>query len=123
MNGFNGSDFLLDPYTYSYWNSTYQRNHEPPRSYEGQYTTDVMQEKALGLLDDALGSDSPFFLTVAPIAPHTNIDVESGDAGAPKMTEPLPAPRHAHLFADAKVPRTPNFNPLEVCDGMLWWRQ
>ncbi|RAL01441.1 sulfatase family protein [Aspergillus ibericus CBS 121593] len=113
VNGFNGSDFLLDPYTYSYWNSTYQRNHEPPRSYEGQYTTDVMQQKALGLLEDALDSDSPFFLTVAPIAPHTNIDVEGVGEGAPKMTEPLPAPRHAHLFADAKVPRTPNFNPLK----------
>ncbi|PYI07393.1 arylsulfatase [Aspergillus sclerotiicarbonarius CBS 121057] len=113
VNGFNGSDFLLDPYTYSYWNSTYQRNHEPPRSYKGQYTTDVMQEKALGFLEDALDSDSPFFLTVAPIAPHTNIDVEGVGEGGPKMTEPLPAPRHAHLFADAKVPRTPNFNPLK----------
>ncbi|KAI2834522.1 hypothetical protein CBS147321_5572 [Aspergillus niger] len=112
VNGFNGSDFLLDPHTYSYWNATYQRNHEPPRSYEGQYTTDVMKEKASGLLADALDSDAPFFLTVAPIAPHTNIDVEGlSGAGGPKMTEPLPAPRHAHLFADAKVPRTPNFNP------------
>ncbi|PWY65625.1 arylsulfatase [Aspergillus sclerotioniger CBS 115572] len=113
VNGFNGSDFLLDPYTYSYWNSTYQRNHEPPHSYEGEYTTDVMREKALGLLDDALDSDAPFFLTVAPIAPHTNIDVEGSGPGAPKMTEPLPAPRHAGLFADAKVPRTANFNPLK----------
>ena len=24
VKGFNGSDFLLDPFTYSYWNSSYQ---------------------------------------------------------------------------------------------------
>lgn len=113
VNGFNGSDFLLDPYTYSYWNSTYQRNQEPPRSYEGYYTTDVITDKALGFLEDALQNDSPFFLTVAPIAPHTNVDVEALQ-GIPVMTEPLPAPRHAHLFPDAKVPRTPHFNPAKV---------
>lgn len=79
-----------------------------------------MREKASGLLADALDSDAPFFLTVAPIAPHTNIDVEGlGGSGGPKMTEPLPAPRHAHLFADAKVPRTPNFNPDKVC--VMFW--
>ncbi|PYH95468.1 arylsulfatase [Aspergillus ellipticus CBS 707.79] len=120
VNGFNGSDFLLDPFTYSYWNSTYQRNHEAPRSYQGQYTTDVMKEKALGLLDDALASDSPFFVTVAPIAPHSNIDLDGvGDGASPQMTEPLPAPRHADLFPDVKVPRTPNFNPL-VKSGASW---
>ncbi|KAF7171980.1 hypothetical protein CNMCM5623_004239 [Aspergillus felis] len=27
------------------------------------------------------------------------------------MDEPIPEERHKHLFADAKVPRTPNFNP------------
>ncbi|RAH42610.1 sulfatase family protein [Aspergillus brunneoviolaceus CBS 621.78] len=120
VNGFNGSDFLLDPYTYSYWNSTYQRNQEPPRSYEGHYTTDVITDKALGFLEDALQSDSPFFLTVAPIAPHTNVDVEALQ-GIPVMTEPLPAPRHAHLFPDAKVPRTPHFNPAKL-SGASWVR-
>jgi Sulfatase. len=48
VNGFNGSDFLLDPYTYSYLNATYQRNHDSPVSYESQHTTDVITKKALG---------------------------------------------------------------------------
>ncbi|OQE29547.1 hypothetical protein PENSTE_c002G05447 [Penicillium steckii] len=31
--GFNGSDFVLDLYTYDYLNATYQRNHNHPVSY------------------------------------------------------------------------------------------
>lgn len=111
IKGFNGSDCLLDPYTYSYYNSTYQRNNEPPKSYEGHYTTDVITEKSLGFLDDALKSDRPFFFTVAPIAPHSNVD-KLGDGTV--MTEAVPAPRHRHLFNNVELPRTPNFNPVNV---------
>ncbi|KAL2869439.1 Six-hairpin glycosidase-like protein [Aspergillus lucknowensis] len=118
VKGFNGSDFLLDPFTYSYWNSTYQRNHEPPQSYEGHYTTDVTQGKALGFLDDALEDRSrPFFLTVAPIAPHFDQQPNSPDGTPPQA--PVPAPRHAHLFPDARVPRVPSFNPANQT-GASW---
>ncbi|GIJ90836.1 hypothetical protein Asppvi_009799 [Aspergillus pseudoviridinutans] len=120
--GWNGSDFLLDPYTYSYLNSTYQRNREPPKSYAGQYTTDVISEKSLGFLNDALSSDRPFFLAVAPIAPHSNIDPSALGTGGTKgtlMTAPIPAERHKDLFPDAKVPRTANFNP-KVPTGGGW---
>lgn len=115
VNGFNGSDFLLDPWTYSYMNSTYQRHREDPVSYEGRHTTDVITEKALGFLDDALGGDRPFFVAVAPIAPHSNVDPLNQEEGKIKMTAPTPLERHAHLFKDVKVPRTPNFNPDKVC--------
>ncbi|PLN80394.1 Arylsulphatase [Aspergillus taichungensis] len=120
VKGFNGSDFLLDPHTYSYYNSTYQRNHEPPRSYEGQYTGDVISEKSMGFLEDALRDDRPFFLTVAPIAPHSDISPSSlSSAGPTMMREPIPAPRHRHLFKDVKVPRTANFNPKNST-GVSW---
>lgn len=119
VKGFNGSDFLLDPYTYSYYNSTYQRNHEEPKSYEGHYTTDVITEKGMGFLNDALESDRPFFLTVAPIAPHANIEPsELAGEGATLMTAPVPAPGYRHLFKDVKLPRTPNFNPENVSRGL-----
>ncbi|THC89553.1 hypothetical protein EYZ11_010997 [Aspergillus tanneri] len=121
VKGFNGSDFLLDPHTYSYYNSTYQRNRDAPRSYPGQHTTDIITEKALGFLDDALHDDRPFFLTVAPIAPHSNIDALGRSSSSPViMTEPIPAPRHAHLFSNATVPRTPNFNPTTQNTGVSW---
>jgi arylsulfatase A-like enzyme len=110
VTGFNGSDFLLDPYTYSYLNSTYQRNHDPPVSYEGHNTADVIAEKAFGFLDDAIAEQHPFFLAIAPITPHSNLD-----PGSAKMTAPIPTERHKHLFKDVKVPRTKHFNPDAVC--------
>ncbi|EED14631.1 arylsulfatase, putative [Talaromyces stipitatus ATCC 10500] len=123
VNGFTGSDFLLDPFTYSYLNATFQRNREPPVSYKGHHTTEVITDKALGFLEDGLAEDQPFFLVIAPIAPHSNIDVGAlDDHGAPTvMTEPIPLSRHENLFQDAKVPRTAHFNPDEP-NGVSWVR-
>jgi arylsulfatase A-like enzyme len=122
VNGFNGSDFLLDPYTYSYLNSTYQRNQDAPVSYEGRHTVEVITKKALGFLDDALAGDRPFFITVAPVAPHSNINPDAIDAGVPTVvTEPIPLDRHKDLFPDVKIPRTEHFNPDEP-SGVNWVR-
>ncbi|KAI1391544.1 Arylsulphatase [Hypoxylon trugodes] len=124
--GFTGSDFLLDPYTYNYRNSTFQRKGEAPRSYEGHYSTDVLAEKAYGLLDDAVEAGKPFFLVAAPIAPHANVEMNLTSDGSHDLkdlpfefTEPVPAERHKHLFQDEKVPRTANFNPDEP-SGANW---
>lgn len=114
INGFNGSDFLLDPYTYSYLNSTYQRNHEPPVSHEGEHTIDVITGKALGFLDDAVDGERPFFLAVSPVAPHSNVDPNAISSGKVVMSEPIPLERHQHLFENVTVPRTANFNPEQV---------
>ncbi|RMJ21834.1 Arylsulfatase, partial [Aspergillus sp. HF37] len=120
VNGFNSSDFLLDPYTYSYLNSTYQRNHDPPVGYEGHYTTDVTAEKTLGFLEDALESDRPFFLATSPIAPHANIEPSAlASEGDTFMTVAVSEPQYEHLFQDAKVPRTRNFNPKDPT-GANW---
>ncbi|KAL3476702.1 alkaline-phosphatase-like protein [Aspergillus californicus] len=120
VNGFTGSDFLLDPFTYSYLNSTYQRNHDEPVSYEGRHTVEVITEKALGFLEDGLDSDRPFFLTVAPVAPHSNVDVSAIGSDIPTvMTEPIPLDRHKSLFEGVKIPRTDHFNPDEP-SGVNW---
>lgn len=114
-------EFLLDPYTYDYLNSTFQRNTDKPVSHEGEYSTDVLTRKALGLLDEAVEAKKPFFLTIAPNAPHCNI-VMNGTILDPNHTfeygSPIPAKRHEHLFKEAKVPRTENFNPdvVSACD-------
>ncbi|OTB18106.1 hypothetical protein K445DRAFT_308751 [Daldinia sp. EC12] len=125
--GFTGSDFLLDPYTYNYLNSTFQRNGEEPRSYEGQYSTDVLAEKAYGLLDEAVDAGKPFFLVAAPVAPHANVVMKDSASDGHRdldnlpfeFTEPVPAERHKHLFKDEKVPRTANFNP-DKPSGANW---
>ncbi|GAP82336.2 putative arylsulfatase [Rosellinia necatrix] len=121
------ADFLLDPFTYWYMNSTYQRNHDPPVSYEGQHTVDVLAKKAIRLLDEAYTAGKPFFLGLAPVAPHSDIQSPSfkygnhSDLTEVEFSPPVPAKRHAHLFQCAKVPRTPNFNPYKP-SGASWIR-
>ncbi|KAL3420736.1 arylsulfatase [Phlyctema vagabunda] len=122
--GFTGTDFLLDPYTYNYMNSSFQRDQEEPRSYEGEYVTDVLAQNAFRLLDNAVEAEKPFFLTVAPIAPHGNIFM-NGTALDENVTfehgAPVSAKRHEHLFKGLKVPRTSHFNPSES-SGANWIR-
>ncbi|TDZ40492.1 Arylsulfatase [Colletotrichum spinosum] len=126
--GWTGSDFLLDPYTYSYLNATFQRNKDAPVSHEGEYSTGVLAGKALGFLDDAVAEDKPFFLGIAPTAPHSNVPSNTVDEGVPDgkragfATPPIPAARHAHLFPDVVVPRTENFNPDKE-SGANWVRE
>ncbi|KAI4731848.1 Arylsulphatase [Aureobasidium sp. EXF-10728] len=116
--GFTSHDFLLDPYTYNYMNSSFQHNTDPPQSHEGEYVTDVLAQKAYGLLDEAVEAKKPFFLMIAPSAPHADIQ---NNSGLLTFDAPVSAPRHAHLFKDIKVPRTANFNP-EVPSGANWIR-
>lgn len=112
-----GHDFLLDPYTYSYLGSVFQRNQDPPKSYQGKYSPDVLAEKAYGFLDEAVETKKPFFLVAAPIAPHSNIGNlpdEHVRNGTIPSGPPVAAARHEHLFPDAVVPRSASFNPDEV---------
>ena len=134
--GWTSSDFLLDPYTYMYLNASYQRNQDPPVSYEGQHTTDVITQKAYGLLSEAINDPNarPFFLGIAPVAPHSNVgaftltnpndglgDIPDDIENLVSFSPPIPAKRHAHLFKDVKVPRTANFNP-DTPSGANWVR-
>lgn len=65
------------------------------------YGTDVYVRKAVDFIQRTAPTGKPFFIYLAPYAPH----------------EPYtPAPRHANLFPDAKAPRTPNFNEADVSD-------
>ncbi|CAI6258482.1 unnamed protein product [Periconia digitata] len=110
-------DVLLDPYTYLYYNATLQRNQDPPRSFPGEYNTDIIKEKALGFLDDAAAADEPFFIGVMPIAPHTESPASSGGQAIPEFFPPIPAKRHENLFQGAKIPRTYSFNPDRPSGG------
>ena len=127
--GWTGIDFLLDPHTYRYLNATFQRSYDEPVSYEGQYSTDVLAAKSHGFLDDALeelrDKGKPFFLTVAPTAPHSDVNIKRDTIDGnfteyTKVQSPLiPAERHKHLFKDVVVPRTANFNPDDP-SGVSW---
>lgn len=113
-------DFLLDPYTYQYLNATFQRNHDPPVSHTGEYSTDILAQKAYGFLDDAVTAGRPFFLGIAPVACHSNVILPLTATELPIFTAPIPAKRHEDLFPDAIVPRTESFNPDQVCKSYLF---
>lgn len=116
--GFNGSDFLLDPYTYRYWDTKITHNGEPPVSYAGQYSTDVIADKSYALLREALSHEEPWFLTVAPIAPHSNW-VYDLKQNATYLSAPQVAYRHEHLFHDYQIPRKSSFNK-PILGGASW---
>ena len=73
---------------------------------EGDYQTDVETRIARDFIRQSAGT--PFFLYLAPHAPH----------------EPnTPAPRHEGRFARDKAPRSPSFNEKDVRDKPRWVRR
>jgi len=71
VSGFNGSDMLVDPYTYDYWSPGFSVNNGPVEIHNGTYSTDIVGQKSLAHLDTALQNDRPFFVGIAPIGPHS----------------------------------------------------
>jgi arylsulfatase A-like enzyme len=72
---------------------------------ERDYLTDVLSAHALGFLDRSTGSGQPFFLYLAPYAPHSPA---------------TPAPRHKGMFAGETAPRGPAFNERNIQDKPDW---
>ncbi|KAJ2482458.1 hypothetical protein EV174_003209 [Coemansia sp. RSA 2320] len=107
---------LVSPGIYNFSNPIFSLNGGPIESFPGVYQTDLILNKSLARIDAvAQKKDTPFLLVISPTAPHDEIQ-EDGT-----FTPPVPAERHRHLFPDAQVPRTPNFNPA-VQDKVGWMR-
>ncbi|KAJ5371047.1 alkaline-phosphatase-like protein [Penicillium cataractarum] len=115
--GLDGHDFMIEPGTYQYVNTTIQHNMEKPVSHPGKYATDLLADLSTAWIDDAAEKKSPFFLAINPVNPHSNYDWNNGK---PRWTNPVPADRHKDEFQDAIVPRnTKNFNP-DSPSGASW---
>ena len=71
------------------------------RSSANDYGTDVYARKSVEFIESAVKADKSFFLFLSVFAPH--------DPAAS-------APRHAKLFPDAGVPRTPSFAEADISD-------
>jgi arylsulfatase A-like enzyme len=65
------------------------------------YLTDVVARKSIDFIKRTTAEGKPFFIHLALYVPHSPA---------------TPAPRHAHLFTDAKLPRPPSFNEADVSD-------
>ena len=79
-------------------------------------------------MDEAVKNPRPWFMMVAPLAPHVQLLGTNNKAlpnvsyGPGIVTPPIPQPRYNNSFLGAKVPRTPNFNP-SFASGAGWIRQ
>jgi N-acetylglucosamine-6-sulfatase len=71
------------------------------------YLTDVLREKAADFILRTAPTGQPFFMYIAPYAPHQ-----------PATS----APRHQDAFLGVQAPRTPSFNEQDVSDKPLWVR-
>jgi N-acetylglucosamine-6-sulfatase len=75
------------------------------------YQTDVLADKAIDYVGDAAGHERPFFLVLAPTAPHDELDtIDTGDR------DPRPAPRHRGSFTRRDLRASPSFNEGDVSD-------
>ncbi|TKX18997.1 sulfatase-like protein 5 [Elsinoe australis] len=123
--GFNATDFLIDPGTYIYYNATMQANKDPPRNLPGEYSTDVVAQRAVEFMDQAAQSEDPFFLTVAPIGPHGETIIPPTIPGQPrglaKFNPPVAADKYKDLYPGVKIPRTDSFNP-DTANGPSYFK-
>ncbi|MCA9878268.1 MAG: sulfatase, partial [Thermomicrobiales bacterium] len=78
------------------------------RKRDGDYQTDVLAQKARDFVSRAAQGEQPFFLYLAPRAPH-------GPA--------TPAPRHAGMFAEAPLPRPPSFSACGKSGKPRWLQE
>lgn len=85
-------------------------------NHEGTYQMDLIVQKSIAMFQQALSSSQPFFLGIAPTAPHMEVQLNGS------FTEPIPPPEYAGLFNETVVPRVPNYNvPVGGPGGGVSW--
>ncbi|RYP92649.1 hypothetical protein DL770_001231 [Monosporascus sp. CRB-9-2] len=103
--GWDWTDILLEPYIDDFNVPVLSQNGERPIYYRGFHQTDIIRIKSVDRLRQLTSRDQPFFLAIAPFAPHVGFQEKR------PSHRPVPQQRHSQLFPEAKAPRTPNFNP------------
>ncbi|KAK5165839.1 uncharacterized protein LTR77_008762 [Saxophila tyrrhenica] len=112
--GWHDSSFLIDPWTYNYFNSHWTNGYtDKVKAYPGVHTTHVNAEKALGWLDNLGKNKDQFFMMIATVAPHMGVAAGSG--------APPPPASQKGKFLNQVSPRRPNFNP-DTPSGNSWIR-
>jgi arylsulfatase A-like enzyme len=105
----------VDPSTYDYYG--YTINHNGTLKTYGRepedYSTDVYAGLAEDAMTAAVKAGKPFFLNLAPNAPHT---VSVASHARMEGTPAVPAPRHLQRYADDPLPAWPNFDEADVSD-------
>jgi N-acetylglucosamine-6-sulfatase len=105
----------VDPFTYDYYGFTLNHNGKlktyPRRA--KYYSTDVYGRLAERAIRKARRAGKPFYLSLAPNAPHT---VSVASRAEQEGTPALPPPRYARRFASTPLPAYPNFGEADLSD-------
>ncbi|ETS73165.1 hypothetical protein PFICI_15110 [Pestalotiopsis fici W106-1] len=103
----------LDPYINVHNSVVMSQNGETPVYYEGWQQTDVLRVKALARLEELTAKEDPFFLMIAPTAPH----VENA------TDPPTPPSRYLDKYSNLTLRYRPNFNPPDELHQKRpsWW--
>src|SRR5215211_2224692 len=106
----------VDPSTYRYYGYTLNENGRLVAygTRPEDYQADVYTAKAVDAVKRLAPQPTPFFLSVAYLAPHSGQPREPGDPR--NLATPVPAPRHKGRFAAEALPRPPSFNEADVSD-------
>ena len=116
----------VDPGTYRMYGYTLNENgnlvtygdYDTPDP--ANYQTDVYANKAVDFIRRNAPSDRPFYLSIAPLAPHVEVYKRPSDgdddAETPTYPNPRPAPRDVNRINNLKLPRTASFNEADISD-------
>ncbi len=105
----------VDPTTYDYYGFTINHNGSL-KTYPRRpkyYSTDVYGSLAVRALKAARRSGKPFYMSLAPNAPHT---VSIASRAEQEGTPALPPPRYKNVFARLPLPAYPNFDEADISD-------
>ncbi|KXZ50556.1 hypothetical protein GPECTOR_16g731 [Gonium pectorale] len=126
--GWTDIDALITPYMFDYNNPGFSRNGAEPNIYPGQYSNDVVADKAVAQVKSAIAAGKPFFHQISPIAPHTSTQFaynQETNSTSVFFYPPIPAPRHWELFSDATLPEANNRKNIfeaDISDKPAWIR-
>jgi arylsulfatase A-like enzyme len=102
---------LVDPMTYNYYGYMMNENGHLVTygNAPADYQTDVLSGRATDFIRRrAIATDgTPFFLVIAPLAPHHD--------SVPPVS-PEPAPRHQGYFSSEPLPTPPSLNEADMSD-------
>ena len=110
-DAFTGGTYTMYGYTLNENGAVVHYGSTPDVVDPATYQTDVYSAKAADFIRRRAPNKKPFYLSVAPLAPH-------GEANSCNCAgdDPRGAPRHQGRFASEPVPRPPSFNEADVSD-------
>jgi arylsulfatase A-like enzyme len=111
-DSFTGGTYTMYGYTLNENGSIVHYGSTPNVVDPATYQTDVYANKAVDFISRRAPKDKPFYLSVAPLASHTEADPACNCAG----NNPRAAPRHEGALANELPLSRPNFNEADVSD-------